>query len=222
MILDSKQTTVAYRCPHCGGGVMGLVGLFSLSADMVKLKCPCGKSELTIVYSKDGKVRLTVPCIVCPKPHSYTLSSKLFFEKELFVLSCPYSDVNICFIGEENHVKAELARSELMLLDMLEENGLESFEALHKASERALTDPQIYDIIMFVINELDADGSIKCCCPDDETDREYEAEVLDSCIRVKCTKCGAWTDIPTDSLINAYEFLNATSLELKHHDGEKI
>ena len=75
---------------------------------------------------------------------------------------------------------------------------------------------------MFVINELDADGSIKCCCPDDETDREYEAEVLDSCIRVKCTKCDAWTDIPTDSLINAYEFLNATSLELKHHDGEKI
>ena len=56
MILDPKQTTVAYRCPHCGAGVMGLVGLFTLSADMIKLKCTCGESEMSIVYSKDGKV----------------------------------------------------------------------------------------------------------------------------------------------------------------------
>ena len=44
MILDVKQTTAAYRCPHCGSGVMSAVGLFSLTgaADMVKLKCDCG------------------------------------------------------------------------------------------------------------------------------------------------------------------------------------
>ena len=60
MVLDLKQTTVAYRCPHCGAGVMSAVGLFSLSADMVKLKCTCGKSEMTIVYSKDGKPYLSV------------------------------------------------------------------------------------------------------------------------------------------------------------------
>ena len=53
MVLDFKQTTVAYRCPHCGAGVMSAVGLFSLNADMVKLKCTCGKSEMTVVYSKD-------------------------------------------------------------------------------------------------------------------------------------------------------------------------
>ena len=41
MVLKEKHTTVAYRCPFCGSGVMSAVGLFGLSADMVKLKCPC-------------------------------------------------------------------------------------------------------------------------------------------------------------------------------------
>ena len=93
MVLDAKQTTVAYRCPHCGAGVMSVVGLFSLSADMVKLKCTCGESEMSVVYSKDGKIRLTVPCILCPKPHVFTLNSSVFFKNELFVLPCPLSDI---------------------------------------------------------------------------------------------------------------------------------
>ena len=85
MVLNSKQTTVAYRCPHCGAGVMSIVDPFALSADMVKLKCDCGKSEMSVVYSNDGKVRLTVPCIFCPNPHSFVVNSSVFFGKELFV-----------------------------------------------------------------------------------------------------------------------------------------
>ena len=213
MILDSKQTTVAYRCPHCGAGIMSAVGLFSLSADMMKLKCDCGKSEMTVVYSKDGKVRITVPCIFCPTPHSFTLNSSLFFDKELFLLPCPYSDINVCFIGEMNHVKAELARSELELLDLLAENGIDSFEALQNDGEEVLTDPQIFDIIMFVINDLDAENKIFCRCEAGEG--EYEVEVLNDAIRVSCKKCGASRDIPTDSLLSAHAFLNCDSLHLE-------
>lgn len=213
MILDSKQTTIAYRCPHCGAGIMSAVGLFSLSADMMKLKCDCGKSEMTVVYSKDGKVRLTVPCIFCPKPHTFTVNSSLFFGKDLFVLPCPYSDMNVCFIGDMNHVKAELARSELELLDLLAENGIDSFEALQNDSEEVLTDPQIFDIIMFVIHDLEAENKIFCRC--DEGEGEYEAEVLDDAIRVSCKKCGASRDIPTDSLLSAHAFLNCDSLHLE-------
>ena len=95
MVIQPKQTTIAYRCPHCGCGVMSAVGLFALKADMLKLKCECGQSEMTIVYGKDGKVRLTVPCIICPNPHIYTVSEKLFFERDLFLLPCAYSDINI-------------------------------------------------------------------------------------------------------------------------------
>ena len=231
MVLNEKRTTVAYRCPDCGGGILSAVGLFNLSADMVKLKCTCGKSELKIVYNRDGTVRLTVPCLLCSQPHNFTVKSSLFFSEELFVLPCPYSDINICFTGEMNRVKAELARTELELLDMLEENGITDFSSLH-GDEKDLGDPQILDIVLFVIDDLDAEGKIYCQChpdnghpesvslesDDDLQEREesrYEAEITDDGIKVTCRVCGASRVIPTDSMLSAHAFLNADSLHLE-------
>jgi hypothetical protein len=214
MVLDAKQTTVAYRCPHCGAGVMSLVGLFSLSADMVKLKCTCGESEMSIVYSKDGKVRLTVPCILCPKPHTFTLNSSVFFKNELFVLPCPLSDINICMMGEQNQVKAELARTELELLDLLEQNGIESFDVLR--GKETLSDPQVLDIILFVIRDLDSEGKIYCKCNREEGEEaNYDAQILPEGIKVTCAKCKATKTIAANSLIDAHAFLNSDSLTLE-------
>ena len=214
MVLDAKQTTVAYRCPHCGAGVMSVVGLFALSADMVKLKCTCGKSEMTVVYSKDKKVRLTVPCILCPNPHNFTVNSSVFFKNELFVLPCPLSDINVCMMGEQNQVKAELARTELELLDLLEEHGLESFDIFH--GEQTLSDPQVLDIILLVIKELDAEGKIYCRCEKSEDEENnYDVEMLPDGIKVTCAKCGATKTIAANSLIEAHAFLNADSLTLE-------
>lgn len=212
MVLENKQTTVAYRCPHCGAGVMSLVGVFNLSADMLRLKCSCGHSEMTIVYKKDGQVRFTVPCILCPTPHNFTVSSSIFFGKDLFVLPCPYSDVNICMMGDTNHVKAELSRTELELMDMLEKTGLESFDELH--GEQYISDPQVTEIVTYVIKELDEEGNIHCKC-NDGSEGEYDAEIRQDGIMVTCRKCGASKLIPTDSLISANDFLNADSLELE-------
>lgn len=217
MILDAKQTTVAYRCPHCGAGVMSVVDLFKLNADMVKLKCTCTQSDMSLIRSKDGKIRITVPCILCPNPHTFTVNSSVFFKNELFMLPCPYSDINICIIGEQNQVKAELARTELELLDLLEENGLDNFDIFH--GEQTLTDPQILDIILFVINDLDAEGKIFCKCNRSATDSShegnYEVEMTSDGIKVSCKDCGAKKTIPSNSLINAHEFLNCESLTLE-------
>ena len=196
---------------------MSVVGVFSLSADMLKLKCDCGHSEMTVVYSKDGKIRLTVPCIFCPKPHTYVVNSSIFFGKDLFVLPCAYSDMNIAMMGDVNKVKAELARTELELLDMLEESGIDSLAALRQAESEAdypLTDPQIFDIIMFVINDLDAEGKIYCKC-ENEGESDLEVEMLPDGIKVSCKICGAMRVIPTDGLLAANAFLNADSLYLE-------
>lgn len=214
MILPKKETTVAYRCPHCGGGIMSAVGLFTLSADMVKLKCDCGKSEMTITYSKDGKVRLSVPCIVCSKPHTFTLNSSLFFGRELFAIPCPYSDLNVAFIGDADHVKAALAENELELLNILEENGIDSFEALHEEDDEVFSDPQIHDIIMFVIRDLEDAGEIHCKCPSPH-DAAYGVEVGDDFIRVYCRNCKAEKIIPANSVLSANAFLNCESLTLE-------
>ena len=213
MVLEQKQTTVAYRCPHCGAGVMSIVNLFALSADMVRLKCTCGASDMTVVYTRDKKVHITVPCILCPNPHTFTVSTNVFFKNELFVLPCPYSDINICMMGESNQVKAELARTELELLDLLEESGLDSFDSLH-GEHQELTDPQILEIIMYVIHDLDAEGKIFCRCPQGESG-DYEVSVEEKHLLITCKKCGAAKVIPTNSLLDAHNFLNADSLTLE-------
>ena len=224
MVIKPKQTTIAYRCPHCGEGVISAVGMFSLSADMVRLKCPCGKSELEIVYNKDGKVRLKVPCLICSSPHHYTVSENLFFGRDVFVLPCPYSDVNIGFIGELDRVKFELSRTELELLQILEENGVDSFAALQGDSEDMMTDPQIVDIVKFVISELEAEGKIYCKCnpapngestPAERKECCYDIEFTSDGILVKCTDCGSSRLIPTDSSLAAHAFLHSDELYLE-------
>ena len=213
MVLESKQTTVAYRCPHCGAGVMSAVSLFALKGSMIRLKCDCGKSEMEILPAADGKVRITAPCIICPKPHHFSVSEKIFFGKELFVLPCPYSDINICAMGEINHVKAELSRTELELLDLMEKNGITSFEALHREAEQTVTDPQVLEIVLFVIRDLDEEGKIFCRCEGEGC--EYDAEILPEGVRVSCRSCGASRVIATDSLLDAHEFLNIDALYLE-------
>ncbi len=226
MVIDSKQTTVAYRCPECGGGVISLVGLFTLSADMIKLKCSCHESDMQIVYRREeNQMRLSIPCIFCRKPHTYNVSSNMFFSKDVFLLPCPYSDINIGFVGEENMVKAELARTELELLDMLEENGIDDFKSLH-GDEEDMSDPQVMDVIAYIVRELDAEGKIYCSCfpdgreplPDGELDREdsdYSIAVNDTGVEISCAKCGAKKIIPTDSLLSAHAFLNSDFLKLE-------
>ena len=264
MVLETKKATVAYRCPHCGCGVISVVDIFSLSADMIKLKCSCGQSELEVINRPDGKVRLKVPCMLCSSGHMYTVSKNLFFGRDLFVLPCPCSDINICFMGDENKVKAELARTELELLQILEDNGIDSFAALH-GEPGMLTDPQILEIVLFVIRDLDAEGKIYCRCrpaPGSENTSEgesaaeggaeggesgeassengadnhaegenareggesgdhahaegnYDVEITEDGIFVRCTRCGASRLIPTDSLLAAHAFLNTDALYLE-------
>lgn len=214
MVITPKQTTLAYRCPHCGTAVISGVGMFSLTADRVKLKCPCGQSELEVVYTNDKKVRLSVPCILCPKPHNFTVSQNVFYGKDIFTLPCPYSDINICFMGEMNHVKAALAQTELELLDMMEKSGITSYDALHSEQEELLPDPQIQQIVLFVIGELKEEKKIFCNCPD-KSGGSYDCRIMDDGILVFCEKCGASHIVPVDSFLGAQAFLDCDSLYLQ-------
>jgi hypothetical protein len=96
----------------------------------------------------------------------------------------------------------------------MEKNGIESFAALHDKAEQTVTDPQVLEIVLFVIRDLDEEGKIHCRCPEGEA-HEYDAEILPEGVRVTCKKCGATKLLPTDSLLDAHDFLNCDSLELE-------
>ena len=220
MVLENKQTTIAYRCPRCGAGIMSALDIFTLSAPMIKLKCDCGGSEMTVTKQSDGKIRLTVPCIFCPKPHSFLVSSKVFFESEEFFLQCPYSDMDVCFIGDMDHVKANLARGEYELMNLMEEYGisdLSAFSRMNEANEDEALDSELTQSVIFVLSELEAEGKIFCKCDGaSEFDEEkYGFEVFSDHVLVKCRDCGAERKIPTDNSLNAHAFLDADALYLE-------
>jgi uridylate kinase len=118
-----------------------------------------------------------------------------------------YDDVTYAEILEK-----DLKAFDLTAISFCNENGIDSFAALH-GEEETLPDPQILDIIMFVINDLDAENKIFCNCEDHSG--EYEVEVGNDGISVRCKKCGASAFIPTDSGLGAYDFLHSESLYLK-------
>ena len=218
MIIDTKETTVAYRCPHCGAGVMSVVGIFSLTGDMIKLKCSCGKSELVMAYTKEKTVRLTVPCIICPKPHNYSVSTGIFFSNELFRLGCTYTGLDICYIGSKEAVLEALKENESMLLGMFEEAGVTDLDALRKDQSYDLVDdPAIEEIIRFMLVELRDEGNIHCKCDPGQMPEykfEFVAPEYDT-IRIYCETCGASAIIPMTSAINAEAFLDSDELYLE-------
>lgn len=211
MILEPKKTTLAYRCPSCGAGVMSAVGLFDLTAEKFKLKCSCSESAMTVVYTDDSKIRLSAPCVFCPKPHTYTVSSSLFFKDDIFIFPCPYTDMTIAAAGELNQVKAELSRSELELLEILEKSGINSFAELKSDGEELSSEAQ--EILLYAISSLSEDGKIECACEDFNGD--YEVSFAGEGVIVKCKRCGAQKILQGGSLTAAQDLLCADKLILE-------
>ena len=210
MILDQKKTTLAYRCPACGGVPTSMVGAFSLSGNLFKLKCTCGESSLTVEKTNEDKIRLTVPCLVCPSPHTYLLSKNVFFGSDIFVIPCSVCGIDICFIGKENEVSSAVKRSNDEIIRIL---GDASLEELKSIKDNELSDPMLFDVITYVISDLYEEGKIYCNCNDGCG--EYTSEILNSSVLVKCKKCGACVEIPVGSTQGAQDFLEATELRLK-------
>lgn len=222
MVLENKKTTVAYRCPACGSGVMSAVDIFLLGAPMIKLKCDCGGSEMTVVKQNDGKIKMTVPCLFCPRPHSFTLSSDIFFGKDDFFLNCPYSDMDVGFIGDTDHVKADLAKNELELMELMEKSGISDLGAFRRANEEdpdEALDSELTQSVLFVLSELEAEGKIFCRCEhakDGVVDEEkYGFEVNAGSVTVRCRDCGAECTIPTDNSLKTHAFLDADLIYLE-------
>ena len=216
MILTDKQTTIAYRCPCCGKAVLGVAGLFTLSADMLRIKCECKQSEMTITTAPEGKLRITVPCLVCPNPHSFLLSKSIFFSDGIFIIPCSYSGIDIAFVGTQEKVSNALEIQAQKLNMLMQENGLDSFEQL-KSDDRwdEMQYAQVEDIVRFMLCELDEEGKINCYCKDIGEIPYYDFQILSERVRIFCECCKAEKVIPLNSVTDAEEFIRIDELDLK-------
>ena len=213
MILEKTKTTVAYRCPRCGAGILSPVGVFKLNADRLVLKCTCGHSQLSITKSKDDKIRLEVPCLICRAPHNYTLSDSLFFSGKLFLLPCHVSGLDICMLGQQDEVSEALEAQGREISSMLEEAGVDTLDVFDINDEKKeLPDAQIYDILNLLVRELEADGKIYCECNEGPYDVFFSED--GEHIIVACDTCKNTKEFPADSVNAAVEFLGIDEIFL--------
>ena len=215
MVIKPKQRNIVYRCPECASAVFGIVGKFALSADLVRLKCSCEKpTSLDINKTNDGKIRLSVPCLFCKQNHNYVVSESIFFDRDLFLLNCPYTGLDIAFLGEEERLNSELKRTEeeiQRLLTGLEVEELSDIQPEDMHEDEILPDPAVYDTLRFVVKDLEEEGRLKCLC----NNGKYDLRFTDEGIEVYCEKCGGSYLFKATTPSIAEEYLSIDELKLK-------
>ena len=72
-------------------------------------------------------------------------------------------------------------------------------------------DPSIFDTFNFILRDLEADGAVKCPCPDGE----YDLRFTDDGMQVFCKKCGASRDFYAKTAASAEEYLTLEEIILK-------
>ncbi len=207
------RNQIAYRCPKCGVATVGFLGGLAAVSDMLRLKCDCGESALDIRGQKDGLIHLSVPCVYCADNHGFNIGKELAFCEQTLKLPCPYSGMDIVFIGEAESISQELTRSaeELTRIMMsLEAEELSDIQPQDMGENESPPDPAIFDTLNLVVRDLEAEGKIKCPCDNGE----YELRFCDEGMQVYCTHCGSTYTFHARSASLAEQYLTLDSIKL--------
>lgn len=210
---DIIKTHIAYRCPECTDAIFGFVGKYAIAADMLRLRCDCADFSLDIKSAKDGRVTLSVPCILCRENHTYTLTESLFFERDILTLPCPYSSLDIVFIGERERISAELERtaSELSgIVTALEAEDIRELQPESMNEDEILPEPMLYDTLRFVLKSLEAEGAVNCPCHDGD----YDLRFFEDKVQAYCKRCGASFTFNATTPSMAEEYIGIDSINL--------
>ena len=203
---------IAYRCPACGIATVGFLGGLAALSDMLRLKCECGEYSLDIKREGD-KVRLSVPCVYCKNHHSYVISADIFAREDATRLSCPHSGQDILFIANEDDMQKELERSadELSrILTSFEAEDISDIQPKDVNEEDVPPDPAIFDVLNFVLRDLEDSGEVHCPCKGGK----YELRFSDEGAQVYCTECGATYTFHAKSPAVAEGYLSLDSITL--------
>ena len=194
----SNKTTAAYRCPHCGAILTFDVTRERLEKGTLSMPCiQCGKSHVDVTLSPDGTISLLVPCLMCPHPHPYKISSAMFFEKEIYCFPCSFTGIDICFIGESDYVDDEIIRSGREIADLIEETNEEDANA--KDANVMVADTSVMREVLFAIGNLQDEKKIKCSCGSSAVKvlLDYDKAVI------VCKVCGKKKEIAARSRFDA-------------------
>ena len=180
--MDTKKTRfIAYICPHCRQSVIVEKDLFSLAASTTHIKCPCGKSELTVDFMPD-RVELSVPCLCCGREHRVSCPTQAFIREKALAFSCSASGLDCGYVGEEGPVYAATARLE---------EAADKLPAFGGEPEGFL-DELVMQEVLSEIRDIAKRGGISCTCGS----RDWSFRLHYSSVDIICARCGAEMRIP--------------------------
>ena len=176
-----KTRFLSYICPRCRQSVIVERDVFALAAAPVHIKCPCGKSELSVEFMPQ-RVRLSVPCVYCGREHLVSCPSHAFLRERALAFSCTASGLDCCYVGEEGPVFAALQRLE------------EAVDKLEAASgeKGAFLDELVMQEVLSELKEIAQRDGISCTCGS----HRWKLQVNFSSIDLFCADCGGAMRIP--------------------------
>ena len=195
-----KKRFLSYICPHCRQSVIVERDLFSLAASTNHIKCPCGKSELTVDFMPN-RVQLTVPCLFCGHEHTVSCPSHAFIREKALAFSCAASGLDCCYVGQEEPVFAATRR--------LEET-VDALEAQAGAQGTFLND-LVMEEVLGEIRDIGRRGGISCSCGC----REWKMKVNYSSVELTCPQCQGALKIPAATLSDLEDLCCKTTLTIR-------
>lgn len=226
----NTERIIAYRCPVCGTAIVGDLNLFVLGGQELKLSCKeCGEEAPTLVASltKENKLSLALPCLTCPNPHRFTVETQVVFSRDLFVLQCPMTALDLCFIGTEEKVEEALEENRKQLLELTggewmddefdEEEEEWTEEELGAFKEHPpLLDAHLMGQMLYLVRDLAEEGKISCSCGEQHVD----FHLLPDGIAFSCPKCNAARVFPAHSESDLERLSELTELVLSSEENE--
>lgn len=181
-----NKTIVASRCPNCGAIIAEEININDLTNIEKQIKCKiCGKSSMWISLqnsnsgiTEENMIKLDVPCLVCSHSHPFTLSRDMLL-KDLFILQCSYSGLDICFIGEESQVDGALRASAQQLKEIFE-------SAQQDETNQNFLDANVMQEVMYSVEELAITNRIVCKCGEPNLSIVIDYDK----VHISCKDCG--------------------------------
>ncbi len=184
-MLVNYSNSLAYICPYCGRLTERDITLFDLPQSGATFCCSeqsCREPIVSVSHKKDKYV-FEVLCTACDDRHKFTISHSGFWRKELLVLTCPQTTVDIMFIGSRERIGEELKKQNELYL-----------EAEAEISSNPMLG--IYFDLIRIINDIAKNDKIICSnCGS----KGFDIELDDSGIKVTCRDCFADTVVGVNS-----------------------
>lgn len=182
-MISELSTTILFKCPFCGEKVRDKADIFRFSGGSdYSLSCSCGGPALVAKLREDGRIKVTVPCIICEGEHTFYLPKSIFFTRELFVLSCASSDIDICVLGAKAKAEREYAKMDLNICELIYEDELDFM----------LEDDPLRMEMLHRLSRMAEEGHILCECGSDD----LEFRLTEQSIDILCRHCSAFLSIP--------------------------